>query len=180
MAICGPSGSGKSYLVRGFTNCVALSTDDFYFGKSQMQPDASGIYNYDRPEAVDLVACGEAVKALATLEPGRRVSIPRYSMKTSERVGMRELIVPDEKATVVVEGIFSFHPPLLELADFRIFMDPPPWIILARRYKRDIEERGRSVEDILQQYPTVIRGYEQYIAPVRQFADLIIDFGILV
>lgn len=180
VSICGPSGAGKSFLVKKFTNYVRVSTDDFYIGKSNMRPTPTGVYNFDSPDAVDLQMCAEAVKFLANLPPGEKVRIPDYDMKRSERIEMKTVTVPDETAIVIVEGIFTFHPPLLQLADFRIFIEPRPEIILARRYKRDVEERGRTPLTILKQYPSVIKGYEQYIKPGRQFADLIIDFGILV
>ena len=178
--VCGPSGGGKSFLVKKFVNSVHVSTDDFYIGKSKMKPDENGVYNFDSPHAVDIEACAEVVRSLATLPTGSHVSVPNYDMKTSEPVGTKVLIVPDDQATVAVEGIFSFHPPLLETGDFRIFVEPPAEVILARRYKRDTEERGRNPISILQQYPTVIQGYDQYIKPGKKFADLIIDFGILV
>ncbi len=180
VSICGPSGGGKSFLVRKFTNCVTVSTDDFYLGKSQLRPDANGAYNFDTPEAVNLEACAEALRSLATLIPGSHIMVPDYDMRISEPVGSKVIIAPDETAIVVVEGIFAFHPPLLDLADFRIFVEPPPEVILARRYKRDTEERGRTPLSILQQYPSVIQGYEQYIKPGKKFADIIIDFGILI
>ena len=180
ISICGPSGAGKSFLVKKFTNYSRISTDDFYIGKSQMRPDAKGVYNFDSPDAVDLEECGAVVQELATLPPGAEVNMPRYNMKTSERDGTKIKIVPDLNAIIIIEGIFAFHPPLLKMSDFRIFMDPPPEVILARRYKRDIEERGRTPVDILKQYPMVIKGYEEFIEPVRRFADLIIDFGVLI
>lgn len=180
IAICGPSGGGKSFLVKKFTNYCRVSTDDFYLGKSKMVLDENGVYNFDRPDAVDLKACAHALEELAVSLPGQEVFIPDYSMKTSERVGMKPLIVPDEHAIIIVEGIFAFHPPLLEMADFRIFVEPPEEVTLARRYKRDVQERGRTPLGILQQYPSVIAGYQRYIQPMKVFADLIIDFGILV
>ena len=176
VSICGPSGSGKSFLVEKFTNCCKISTDDFYLGKSKMKIDEKGYYNFDNPEAVDLNECAQALKELSTFEPGYKVTIPNYDMKKSERDGKRDVIVPDENAIIILEGIFAFHPPLLEMADFRIFMEPPPEVILARRYKRDVNERGRTPIDILKQYPMVIQGYEQYIKPVKRFDNLVIDF----
>lgn len=180
VSICGPSGAGKSFLVKKFTNSAQISTDDFYIGKSQMEPDENGEYNFDSPQAVQLNLCADAVKSLATLEPGNSIKIPDYDMSRSEPVGMKTVIVPDVQAIIVVEGIFSFHPPLLELSDFRIFLEPPPEVVLARRFRRDLNDRRRTPESILAQYPMVLRGYEEYIKPGRNFADIIIDFGILV
>jgi uridine kinase len=180
ISICGPSGAGKSFLVKKFTHACVVSTDNFYYGKSKMKQDEKGNFNFDSPDAINLEECAEAIKKLSLAEPGSEVWIPTYDMKTSERVGKQVVIAPLEDGVIVLEGIFAFHPPLLELANFRIFMEPPQEVILARRYRRDIQERGRTPVDILQQYPMVIAGYEQYIKPVKQFADLVIDFGILV
>ncbi len=180
IAICGPSGGGKSFLVGKFNKYQVVHTDDFYIGKSHMRPNDKGVYNFDSPEAVDLQSCAEAVIKLATLSRGTEVEIPQYDMKTSERCGKSIIITPDEDAMIIIDGIFSFHPPLLELSDFRIFVEAPEEIILARRYRRDIRERGRTPHQVLEQYPTVIKGYEQYIKPMKQFADLILDNGVLV
>lgn len=180
VAICGPSGGGKSFLVKKFTNYCRISTDDFYLGKSKMKLDEKGVYNFDKPDAVDLDECAHVLHDLSNSLPGKEIFIPDYCMKQSERIGTKVVIVPDEDAIIIVEGIFAFHPPLLQMADFRIFVEPPEEVILARRYKRDILERGRTPLGILQQYPVVIAGYQQYIKPMKQFADLIIDFGILV
>jgi uridine kinase len=180
VSICGPSGSGKSFLVNKFTNYVSISTDDFYLGKSRMKTNEKGQYNFDSPDAVNLESCADAVRSLASLAPGNTVTIPNYDMKTSEPKGTKVLIVPDLKAIVVVEGIFSFHPPLLDMSDFKIFMEPSQEVNLARRFKRDFNERGRTASEILNQYPMVIEGYEQYIKPVKQFADIVIDFGIVI
>ena len=180
VAICGRSGSGKSFIVKRFTNYAKVGTDDFYIGKSNMEPDENGVYNFDNPNTVDLEECAKAVIQLAESPTGTKVTIPKYDMKISEPSGTRTIITPSEDGIVVVEGIFSFHPPLLDLATLRIFMDPPPEVILARRYRRDIEERGRTPKSILKQYPSVIEGYETYIRPMRKFADLVIDFGCLI
>lgn len=180
VSICGPSGGGKSYMVKKFINYAYLSTDDFYIGKSKMVRDESGGYNFDSPEAIDLEECGEAVKLLATLEPGSKVTIPNYDMVDSEPKGNKVIIVPDAQAIIIVEGIFAFHPPLLELSDFRIFVEAPPEVVLARRFRRDLYERGRTPQSILEQYPKVMKGYELYIKPVKKFADVVLDFGILV
>ncbi len=180
VSVCGPSGSGKSFIVKRFTNFAKVSTDDFYIGKSKMVKNDREVYNFDDPRAVDLVQCAEAIQALAESPPGVKITIPKYDMKASEPCGTKTIITPNENAIIIIEGIFAFHPPLLQIADFRIYMDPPPEVILARRYRRDIEERGRTPMQILRQYPSVLKGYEEYIEPVKQFADLIIDFGKIV
>lgn len=180
IAVSGPSGGGKTFLVKKFTKYQDISTDDFYIGKKNMVPDKNGVYNFDSPQAVDLVACAHTVDLLATQGTGTVVQVPQYDMKVSERVGYRPILVPSEDAIILVEGLFAFHPPLLEMADFRIFIEAPEEVILARRYRRDLHERGRSPKSILEQYPTVMAGYETYVKPMRKYADLIIDFGTVI
>lgn len=180
VSICGPSGSGKSFIVKKFTNYAQIGTDDFYIGKKQMLPNERGDYNFDAPDAVNLRACGEALTALASLDAGAKVIIPDYDMKSSEPRGTQSITVPDDQAIIIVEGIFSFHDPLLGMADFRIFMEPALEIILARRVRRDLYERGRTLDSVFKQYPLVMDGYNKYIKPMKKHADVVIDFGILV
>lgn len=180
ISICGPSAAGKTFLSKKFTNYCSISTDDYYYGKDQMTPDENGIYDFDSPTAVNLQSCAEAVQKLATLPEGDTVLIPDYSLLLSKKVGEKPIIVPNKDAIIVVEGIFSFHEPLLELADFRIFIDPPKEVCLARRYRRDMIERNKTPEEILLQYPSVLQGYENHIKDRKQYADLVLDFGVLI
>lgn len=180
IAISGPSGGGKTFLVKKFVKYQDISTDDFYIGKSCMKPDANGLYNFDSPDAVDLVACAKALELLATQPQGTVVPIPKYDMKISERVGYNNILAPSEDAIIIVEGLFSFYPPLLNMSDFKIFVEAAEEVILARRYRRDHCDRGRSYKSILEQYPTVMEGYEKYVKPMRKYADLIIDFGTVI
>ena len=183
-AICGPSGSGKSWFAQRYLDTVVVSTDDFYLGKSQMKSDGNGHYNFDTPEAVDLAECREVLRQLVTLPVCEKVKIPIYEMKISERVGMREVMVPGPDAIIVVEGIFSFHlftkGTEADIVDFRIWMATSWAVVIARRIRRDCEERGRTLESVLNQMPDVIRGYNQYVEPLKEQANVRLDFGAVI
>jgi len=166
--ITGGSGSGKSTLARKIKGTV-VSTDDFYFGKSEMQPDENGCYDFDDPASVDLKECSKVVKSL---NEGKPIKSPIYDMSVSERTGTKN-IKPHESGIVVVEGIFSFHSPLRELGDLLIFIDTPMDLRVARRLGRDIK-RGRSEEESLRRAIQVEESYRKNIEPVRKYANVLL------
>jgi len=166
--ICGGSCSGKSVFASLFQNAVILPQDHFYYSKSQMKSD-----NYDVPESIDIAECAEAAKILSE---GKSVTIPVYDMKISDRVGTQTITPKPDTKFVVVEGIFTFHEPLRELGDLKIFIDTPTEIRVARRMLRD-EEKGRSEIDTLSWSITVEKYHRQHVEPMKKFADLIIPFS---
>lgn len=171
--ICGGSCSGKSVFAKLFNNAVILEQDHFYLPKKKMKPDTEGKYNYDVPESIDITECAEAAKILAS---GKPATIPVYDMKISDRVGTQTITPKPDTKFVVVEGIFTFHPPLRELGDLKIFIDTPTEIRVARRMLRD-EEKGRSELDTLAWSITVEKYHRLHVEPMKQFADLIIPFS---
>ena len=97
-------------------------------------------------------------------------------MKISDRVGTQTITPKPDTKFVVVEGIFTFHEPLRELGDLKIFIDTPTEIRVARRMLRD-EEKGRSEIDTLSWSITVEKYHRQHVEPMKKFADLIIPFS---
>lgn len=171
--VCGGSCSGKTVFARLIQHALLLEIDHFYFGKSKMKPDEDGNYNFDAPESTDLVECAAAVKSLSE---GKSTTIPVYDMVTSERTGT-QIITPDPSTKfIVVEGIFAFYPPLLELGDIKIFIDTPTEIRVARRMIRD-EEKGRNEIDTLAWSIVVEKNHKKYIESTKKEADIIIPFS---
>ncbi len=171
--ICGGSCSGKSEFAKQFKHAFLLDMDHFYVGKEKMVKQPDGFYDFDAPEAVDLAACAEAITQLATDQP---VTIPVYDMVTSDRTGTQTIqLKPDDKF-IVVPGIFSFHSPLRELADLKIYIEVPPEIRVARRMLRD-EQKGRSNIETLAWSMTVEKNHSKHIEPMKQYADLVIPFS---
>lgn len=172
--IAGGTCSGKSEFTKWFNNAVVISQDDFYFGKSRMTPNENGTYNFDVPEAIDIEECASAVKELT--EKGT-TTIPDYDMLTSARIGTKTLTLSENIRYIVVEGIFSFYSPLLELASMRIFIDTPVEVRVARRLTRDISRTGLSKIQTMQNLIHIEENYEKYIEPTKKYADLVIPYS---
>lgn len=171
--VCGGSCSGKSVFASLFTHATVLALDHFYLPKSKMKPDASGKYNYDVPESIDIAECANAAKILSE---GKPATIPVYDMKISDRTGTQIITHSPDTKFVVVEGIFTFHSPLQELGDLKIFIDTPTEIRVARRMLRD-QEKGRSDIDTLAWSVTVEKYHRLHVEPMKKYADLIIPFS---
>ena len=171
--VCGGSCSGKTVFANLFRNAMVLEMDHFYFGKKEMKPRPDGSFDFDAPESVDIPSCAQAVKELAQ---GKTVTIPVYDMKLSDRVGTQEIQARPDDRFIVVPGIFSFHSPLRELGNLKIYLDTPREIRVARRMIRDVA-KGRNDIDTLAWSITVENNHQKYIEPMKEFADLVIPFS---
>jgi len=173
IGIAGGTGAGKSVIVRGlvdrFGGCV-IDLDSYYLDRSGLSPEQRSRINYDEPAALD---AGLLVDHLTRLTRGESVQKPVYSFETHSRVGV-EAVSP--APLLVVEGLFTlWWEPLRALLDLTVFVDAPPDLRLIRRIRRDIAERGRTLEDVLEQYVGTVRPmHERYVAPTRAHADLVV------
>jgi len=181
IGITGGSASGKTSfaekilrMLPGQRVCI-VSQDNFYRGLSPDEDAAN--FNFDHPDALDWKAQYEA---LADLRERKRVEIPTYDYVTHTRAkAVHELWNFD---VVLYEGILTFyqHPEycLLPLMDLKIFVETDSDTRLARRVLRDTKFRGRTVESVLAQYERFVKpAYDQYIAPLKRKADVIIPWG---
>lgn len=174
ITVAGGSCSGKTTFVEGFKNAVIITIDSFYKDIADLVPDSNGKYDWDTPEAIDLVACRKAAEELAL---GHDVIIPKYDYVSAKRVGEETIQAPQKEGTIiVVEGIFALHPPLHDVGILRIFIEAPPEIRIARRVKRDLA-KGRSPEETLSWFVKVEAGHQRYIEPTKQYANLVIPFS---
>lgn len=120
--ICGGSCSGKTVFANLFRHALVLELDHFYLGKKDMKSKPDGSYDFDAPEAVNLAEAADAVK---TLSQGKTATIPVYDMKVSDRTGTQTVQPKPDDTFLVVPGIFSFHEPLRQLGDLKIYLDTP-------------------------------------------------------
>lgn len=178
IGICGGSGSGKTVVSHqlavalGHGQASCLSFDDYYREPSQIPPEVTG--NYDHPLSLD----GDLFEAhLEQLRAGRPIVPPRYDF--AERV-RKEAPPVQPRPFVIVEGILLFANPAIRNAlDLAVFLDVPSDVRLARRLKRDVEERGRSLESVLSQYFATVRPmYDRFVAPTQTGADLVLPHGL--
>jgi len=176
VGIAGGSGSGKTTLASGLreltadAGSVVISQDDYYLGVPDgIAPDE---YNFDDPAALDLDALA---KDLADLKAGRSVQTPVYDFALHRRSSaVREIrSIP----LVIVDGLFIFSPPALrEIFDLRFFVDVPAEERLSRRLRRDVLERGRTADEILEQWNRQVEPmYVRHAHPTRRWADFVLD-----
>jgi uridine kinase len=180
IGICGGTGSGKTTIARaildsvGSTEVVLIEQDSYYRNLADMPLDERHQANFDHPDAIDSDMLVNHIKRLKQGEP---VEMPVYDMVTHTRRDITETLNP--KPVVIVEGILIFaEPRVLDLLDVRVFVDTPDDIRLMRRLKRDIIERGRTVERTLEQYERTIRPMHfEFVEPSKRHADIIIPEG---
>lgn len=180
IGIAGGTGSGKtsiaSEILKEFlTGEVAvLQLDSYYKNLKHMDIDNRHKQNFDHPDAMDFDLLHEHLSKLLNWET---VHIPRYDFATHTRKEKNETIKPHH--VVVVEGILTlWDKQLRELMDIKLYVETPTDIRFIRRLSRDIKERGRTTQSVIDQYLHTVRPmHEQFVEPTKVFADLIIPEG---
>mgnify|MGYP000852394734 CR=1 FL=1 len=180
VGIGGGSGSGKSALARrlretmGADIVTVLEIDSFYRDSADLSPRERALVNYDHPDAIDWDLL---IDALHALRDGETIEIPVYDFSTHERRDEALELVPTP--VILVEGIHCLtHAPLRELLDVRIFVDTEADVRFIRRLRRDILDRDRTIDSVIEQYNATVRPmFEDYVAPSRRHADIIIPEG---
>jgi uridine kinase len=180
IGISGASASGKSLLANTIVNelgsaqVVVISEDSYYKDHSNIPFEDRAKINYDHPNSLDHELL---YQHLLELQQGRAVNVPVYnhSMHLREQE-TREI---GQHTIIVLEGILLFiEPQLRSIMDIRIFMETALDICLIRRLKRDMHERGRSLDSVLKQYEDTVRPmYLQFIEPSKRYADIIVPRG---
>jgi uridine kinase len=180
IGIAGGTGSGKTTVARKIAEAlpsgraVVIQHDWYYLDRSHLSAEARALINFDEPAALDN---DRLLADLRTLKAGRAASCPQYDFATHTRLAEGRAI--DAHPVVVVEGILLFAvPDLREVFDWRLFVDTDDDIRLLRRIRRDVEDRGRDMASIEQQYRETVRPMHQlHVAPSRRHAHLIIPEG---
>jgi uridine kinase len=148
-----------------------LSQDNYYRPKHHQTKDENGIENFDLPGAIDDVAFAADVEKLRS---GEIVTREEYTFNNSEKIPT--LLHFHPKKILVVEGIFVFHfPEVAKLLDLKIFIDAQDKIKLKRRIKRDNEERGYDLQDVMYRWKYHVKPtYEEFIRPHKRSCDIVI------
>ncbi len=158
----------------GTDGIAILAEDAYYRDQSHMTMEQRVLTNYDQPAAFehDLL-----MQHLKQLKAGEAVEMPQYSHKTHTRLPESIKVAPAR--VVMVEGILLLtDEKLREQFDISVFMDTPLDICLLRRIKRDIEERGRTLQSVTEQYEQYVRpAFFDFIFPSKQYADLVVTRG---
>lgn len=180
IGIAGGSGSGKStvlqHIIRAFgTDPIAvLDHDAYYRDLSHLPPDERAQFNFDHPDALETDLMCEHLDRLTA---GETIEKPVYDFTTHTRQSETETIEP--RPVILIEGILVLAERSLEKRmDIRIYVDAADDIRLMRRIRRDIEERGRTIEGILRQYERTVRPMHlEFVEPSKREADVIIPRG---
>lgn len=180
IGISGASASGKSLLANTIVNelgseqVVVISEDSYYKDHCDIPFEERAKINYDHPDSIDHELL---YQHLIQLQQGKSVDVPIYNH--SMHLRDKETRKIGQHAIIVLEGILLFvEQKLRDIMDIRIFMETSLDICLMRRLKRDIKERGRSLDSVLKQYEDTVRPmYLQFIDPSKRYADLIVPRG---
>ena len=178
IGICGGSGSGKTTIVRKISELVSdfvfIPQDNYYKSAEYISNSNITAFNFDHPEAFDNDLLWSQLSALKRMEP---VEMPTYDFVHHRRA--EETIKVTPRKLVIFEGIMVFtNEQVRDLIDLKIFVDTPDDIRFIRRLSRDIKERGRTVDSVIDQYLNVVRpGHYQFIEPTKRYADIIIPEG---
>lgn len=179
IGIAGGTASGKSTFARNIDlkykdKLTILSHDYYYKDRLDLTFEERTKINYDHPNAFDTDLLIEHLKLL---KQGKSIEHPVYSYTTHSRENYTEISNPSR--VIIVEGILIFeNKELRDLMDIKIFIDADSDTRLSRRIIRDVEDRGRSLANILEQYFTTVKPmHEQFVEPSKKFADIIVPQG---
>ena len=177
IGIAGGTGCGKTTVVNQIINelsdndvCV-ISQDSYYKDTSHLSYEERTKINFDHPKSIDFELL---VEHLRELRKGNTIEQPNYSFVEHNRTG--ETITTRPSKVIIVEGILILtNPQIREMFDIKIFVHADSDERLIRRLKRDIAERGRDMQEVLDRYQTTLKPmHQQFIDPTKEFADLII------
>jgi len=180
IGIAGGSGSGKTTVANvvmrrvGAENIAYLPHDAYYKELGHLPPNQRAQINFDHPDSLENELMIQHIQALREYQP---VALPVYDFSTDSRTD--KIIEVKPQRIIIVEGILIFAvPDLRKMFDLKIFVDTDPDIRLIRRLQRDISERGRSTESVINQYLTTVRPMHlEFVEPSKRYADVIIPEG---
>ena len=187
VGIAGGSGSGKTTIVTRITEIVrdyALVPQDNYYRSAEEMPQSTVAahvtnefttgFNFDHPDAFDSDLLWEHLQALKAVTP---IRMPQYDFVRNRRTNDTVLVEP--RRLVILEGIMIFFDRRIrDLIDLKLYVDTPDDIRFIRRLRRDISERGRTVDSVIQQYMEMVRpGHYEFVEPTKAYADLVIPEG---
>ncbi|HKI86060.1 MAG TPA: uridine kinase [Thermoanaerobaculia bacterium] len=180
VGVAGGTGSGKTTVAEalltriGASRIAFIAQDSYYLDIEWNSEEELLRHNFDHPDALDhdlLISHLEALKARSAIEA------PIYDFVRHRRMAQTRHIDPQQ--VILVEGILLFaEPALRDLLDLKIYVDTDADVRLARRIRRDLDERGRALEDVLRQYLETVRPMHlEFVEPSKRWADVIVPEG---
>jgi len=180
IGITGGTGSGKTTVAEAIhsafegNSITMIMQDSYYKDQSHITFEERLKTNYDHPHSIDM---DHLIRDLKSLMSGQSIDMPVYDFAEHTRKSETIRIVPTD--IIIVEGILVLDDKnLRDLLDIKIYVDTDADIRILRRMQRDINERGRSMESVINQYLNVVRPmHEQFTEPTKRYADIIIPEG---
>lgn len=179
IGIAGGTGSGKSTMINRineqFNDAVTILSHDYYYkAHDDITFEERAKLNYDHPDSFDTDLMIEHIKQLKN---GHQIQRPVYDFTTHNRKAETVTVTPSK--VIIVEGILIFeNMELLDLFDIKVFIDTDADVRIIRRILRDVKERGRTLESVVNQYITTVKlMHEQFVEPSKKKADIIIPEG---
>jgi uridine kinase len=180
IGIAGGSGSGKTTVAQeilqrvGRERIAFLQHDSYYKDLTGLPPTQRAEVNFDHPNSLENELL---IQHVASLRDGKPVEVPIYDFSTDRRTGETFTVQPQR--VILVEGILIFtEVTLREMFDVKIFVDTDSDLRLIRRLQRDITERGRTTESVIEQYLSTVRPMHlEFVEPSKRYADVIIPEG---
>ncbi|KAJ9152837.1 hypothetical protein P3X46_026352 [Hevea brasiliensis] len=180
IGVAGGTASGKTTVCNMIISqlhdqgVLLINQDSFYHSLSNEQLERVHEYNFDHPDAFNtelLLSCMEKLKH------GQAITLPNYDFKSHQSTGPGQKVNPSD--VIILEGILVLHDPRVrDLMNMKIFVDTDSDLRLARRIQRDTVERGRNIQNVLDQYARFVKpSFEEYILPSKKHADIIIPRG---
>jgi uridine kinase len=180
IGVAGGTGSGKTTVARailqrvGMSRIAYLEHDSYYRDLSHLTLEQRAQVNFDHPDSLDNALLIEHLDALCAGEP---IAVPIYDFTQDNRTTESRIVHP--QPVVMVEGILIFaDKPLRDRMDIKIYVDTDADLRFIRRIQRDIRERGRSLESVVEQYLRTVRPMHlEFVEPSKRYADIIIPRG---
>lgn len=181
IGIAGGTASGKTTIAKKlyhasekYGSVAMIRIDDYYKRLDHLTLDERKKVNYDHPNAYDVDLLIAQIKQLQNFEP---IQKPTYDFVIHNRSDVSEVVQPAN--VIIIEGIMTFAiPELRALFDIKVFVDTPDDVRFIRRLKRDMEDRGRSLDSVIHQYLETVRPmHMMFVEPSKIYADLIVPEG---
>jgi uridine kinase len=180
IGVAGGSGSGKTTVVRkiveslGDAHVSVLEHDRYYRNHSELRLEERAALNYDHPSSLETELL---VRHVEDLKAGKDVDVPVYDFARHARVSASTSVSP--RTAIIVEGILIFaDAPLRALMDVKVFVDADDDTRFIRRLQRDVAERGRTVDSVIDQYLSTVKPMHlEFVEPTKRYADVIVPQG---
>jgi uridine kinase len=180
IGVAGGSGSGKTTVVRriveslGNEQVTVLEHDRYYRDRGDLRLEERAALNYDHPDSLETDLL---VRHVEQLRDGQSVDVPTYDFARYARRTAVERASP--RRAIIVEGILIFADfPLRHLMDVKVFVDTDDDTRFIRRLKRDVAERGRTMDSVIEQYLTTVKPMHlEFVEPSKRYADIILPRG---